>query len=38
VRNLQPHVQAALARAAEIQAGFSGLGEAAARDLATAAL
>jgi SulP family sulfate permease len=37
-RNLQPHVQGALARAAEIQAGFSGLGEAAARDLATAAL
>ena len=37
-RNLLPHVQAALARAEEIQAGFSGVGEEAARDLAAASL
>ncbi|HEX5069006.1 MAG TPA: SulP family inorganic anion transporter [Vicinamibacterales bacterium] len=36
--NILPHVDAALRRAQEIQAGFSGLGEHAARDLATAAL
>jgi SulP family sulfate permease len=37
-RNFVPHVQAALARAEEIQAGFSGVGEEAARDLAAASL
>jgi SulP family sulfate permease len=37
-RNVLPSVDDALARAAEIEAGFSGLGEAAAQDLATAPL
>jgi SulP family sulfate permease len=37
-RNLVPHVEAALLRAAEIQSGFSGVGEETARDLARAAL
>jgi sulfate permease, SulP family len=37
-RNFLPHVEAALARAHEVQAGFSGMGEDAARDLATASL
>ncbi len=37
-RNLVPNVDAALARAAEIEAGFSGLAEDAARDLAHTAL
>jgi SulP family sulfate permease len=32
-RNIVPHVQAALDRAREIRAGFSGVGEEAARDL-----
>ncbi len=36
--NLVPHVQAALARAEQIQADFSGVGAATARDLATASL
>jgi sulfate permease, SulP family len=37
-RNLVPHVRAALERAEAIQAGFSGVGEEAARDLAGASL
>jgi len=37
-RNVVPDVAGALARAAEIEAGFSGLAEAAARDLATSPL
>jgi SulP family sulfate permease len=37
-RNLVPHVQAALLRAKEIQSGFSGMGEEAARDLAATSL
>jgi SulP family sulfate permease len=36
--NIVPHVQAALARAGEIHSRFSLVGEAAARDLATASL
>ena len=36
--NITPHVEAALARAEEIQAGFAGMGEDAARGLAKAAL
>lgn len=38
VHNILPHVQAALARAQEIQSRFSGLGEEAARDLAASSL
>jgi len=38
VHNILPHVQAALMRAEEIQSSFSGLGEEAARDLATTSL
>jgi SulP family sulfate permease len=37
-RNIVPHVEAALLRAQEIQAGFSGVGEDAARDLERAPL
>jgi SulP family sulfate permease len=37
-QNIVPHVQAALDRAREIQAGFSGVGEEAARDLERAAM
>jgi SulP family sulfate permease len=37
-RNILPHVQAALERAREIQARFSGIGEEAARDLERAAM
>jgi SulP family sulfate permease len=37
-QNIVPHVQAALDRAREIRARFSGLGEAAARDLERASL
>jgi SulP family sulfate permease len=36
--NILPHVQAALTRAQEVQAGFSGLGEETARDLAATSL
>lgn len=38
IDNVAPHVEAALHRAEEIQARFSGVGEEVARDLATAAL
>ncbi len=37
-RNILPHVDAALKRAEEIWAGFGGVGDAAARDLAAASL
>lgn len=37
-RNLLPHVEAALARAREIQEGFSGVGESTARDLVRTSL
>jgi sulfate permease, SulP family len=37
-RNLVPHVDAALARASELQAGFSGMAETAAEGLATSSL
>ena len=37
-RNLVPHIEAALRRAEEIQSGFSGVGETAARDLAARSL
>jgi SulP family sulfate permease len=37
-RNFLPHVEAALARAQEVQAGFSGIGEDLARDLASTPL
>jgi len=37
-RNFLPHLEAALARAREVQEGFSGVGEATARDLQRAAL
>ena len=38
IDNFVPHIEAALSRAEEIQARFSGIGEEVARDLATAAL
>lgn len=37
-RNIVPHIQAALVRAQEVGAGFSGVGEDTARDLAGASL
>jgi sulfate permease, SulP family len=37
-RNFLPHLEAALTRAEEVQAGFSGMAEDAARDLATTSL
>jgi hypothetical protein len=38
IDNFVPHIEAALSRAEEIHARFSGIGEEVARDLATAAL